>query len=95
MTEWRYAQLNPAEELAELSFYTFKKIEEGREIEFRITMREYVTVPPGHHSRYFAEADKHVNQKTAAVLPSGWGDSPRKALADCLRMIRSFPYEGE
>lgn len=95
MTEWRYAQLNPSEEFAQLTFFSFKKHQEGREIEFRITLREYVTVPPEQHARFFAESDKHVNQKTAAVLPSGWGDSPLKALADCLRMIRSFPYEGE
>jgi hypothetical protein len=93
VSDWQYAQLDPSDQLAQISFYSVKKHERGRDVEFRITVREYVTVPPGHHSRFFAEADKHVNQSTAAVLPTGWGDSVLKALADCLRMIRQFPYE--
>ncbi len=93
MPEWPYAQADPSDELAQLSFYSMKKKQGGREIEFRITMREYVERPAGQHSRFFAEADKHVNQKTAAVLPHGWGNSVLEALADCIRMIRQFPYE--
>jgi hypothetical protein len=91
--EWRVAQKHPSEELAELSFFSIKKKQDGREIEFRITVREYAEQPAGQHSRFFAEADKQVNQKTAAVLPCGWGHSVLEALADCVRMIRQFPYE--
>ena len=93
MAEWQYAQANPSEELAQLSFYSMKKKQGGREIEFRITVREYAQQPASQHSRFFAEADKHVNQHTAAILPSGWGHSVLEALADCMRMIRQFPYE--
>ncbi len=93
MADWHYAQKNAAEELAQLSFYCMKKKDGDREIEFRITVREYVERPPGQHSRFFAEADKHVNQNTAAVLPCGWGNSLLEALGDCMQMIRQFPYE--
>ena len=93
MPDWQYAQSSPSDELAQLSFYSMKKKQDDREIEFRITVREYVQRPAGHHSRFFAEADKHVNQKTAPVLPCGWGQSALEALADCMGMIRQFPYE--
>jgi len=93
MSDWQYAQADRSDELAQVSVYTMKKHDQGRDVEFRITVKEFVTPPAGQHSRFFAEADKHVNQKTAAVLPFGWGDSLLKALADCMRMIRQFPYE--
>ncbi|HEY6442211.1 MAG TPA: hypothetical protein VIY66_02595 [Candidatus Acidoferrales bacterium] len=93
MPEWGYAQADPSDELAQLSFYSMKKRQSGREIEFRITVREYAEQPPSQHSRFFAEADKQVNQKTAAILPTGWGHSVLEALSDCIRMIRQFPYE--
>jgi hypothetical protein len=92
--DWHYAQTNRAEELALHYYFSIKKREEGREIQFRITVKEFAAPPPGQHLRFFAEADKHVNQKTAPFLPSGWGDSVFQALADCLRLIRQFPYEG-
>jgi hypothetical protein len=91
--EWEYAQADPSDELAQLSFYSMKKKQGGREIEFRITVREYAEQPPSQHSRFFAEADKQVNQKTAAIVPTGWGHSVLEALSDCIRMIRQFPYE--
>ncbi|HEX4003119.1 MAG TPA: hypothetical protein VHX36_10760 [Candidatus Acidoferrales bacterium] len=95
MAEWHHAQASPSDELAQLSFYSMKKKQDGREIEFRITMREYVDRPKGQHARFFAEADKHVNQKLAAILPHGWGHSVLEALADCIRMIHQFPYDEE
>jgi hypothetical protein len=93
--DWHYAQSEPAEQLSQLHFFSMKKLQEGREIEFRITIHEYAVTPKGHHGRFFAQADKQVNQKTAGFIPSGWGDSILKALSDCLRLIREFPYEGE
>lgn len=94
MVEWRYAQTDRSEELAQLYFFSIKKRQPGGDVDFRITVREFAAPPPGQHLRFFAEADKQVNQKTAPFLPSGWGDSVMKALADCLRLIREFPYEG-
>ena len=95
MAEWEYAQTDRTEELAELHYFSMKKHQPGGDITFRITVREYATPPLGQHLRFFAEADKPVNQKTASFLPSGWGSSVLKALADCMRLIRQFPYEGD
>jgi len=95
VADWQYAQSDRSEQLAQITYYSTKKYDKGREIEFRITVKEFVTPPPGQHTRFFAEADKKVNQKTTALLPFGWGDSVLRALAGCLRMIRDFPYEEE
>ena len=72
-----------------------KKSQPHGEVAFQITVKEYAKPPAGQRVRYFAAADKQVNQKTAALLPSGWGDSVWEALEGCLRLIRQFPYEGE
>jgi hypothetical protein len=45
--------------------------------------------------RFFAQADKYVNQKLAPFLPTGWGNSLLDALSDCTRRIREFPCEEE
>ncbi len=95
MTEWHYAQGDRAEELSEVRVFSMKKRQGGAEIVFQITLREYAAPPPGQGARFFAQADKAVNQKTAAIIPSGWGDTVLAALSDCMRMIRQFPYEGE
>ena len=95
MAEWEYAQTDRTEELAELHVFTMKKHQPGGDVTFRITVKEDATPPLGQHLRFFAEADKPVNQKTAAFVPSGWGSSVLKALADCMRLIRQFPYEGD
>lgn len=93
MPEWPYLQADPSEELAELHFFSFKKRQPNGDVEFRITVKEFATDQPGLHARFFAEADRQVNQKTAPVRPCGWGPSLMKALGDCLRLIRQFPYE--
>lgn len=95
MTAWHFAQQDRTEELAELHTFTMKKRQPDGDVIFQITVKEFATPPAGQYDRFFAEADKAVNQKTAPIVPSGWGDSMLKALADCLRMIRQFPYEGE
>lgn len=95
MSDWHYAQEDRAEELTELRFFTMKKRQPDGDVRFRITVKEFAAPPPGQFVRFFAEADKRVNQKTAPIIPSGWGDTALKALADCLRMIRQFPYEGD
>jgi hypothetical protein len=92
--DWQYAQANPLEELAQLHHFTMTKQEDGRDIPFIIIVKEFAVPPRGQHLRFFAEADKQVNQKTAPFVPSGWGDSTLKALADCMRLIRQFPFEG-
>ena len=95
MSDWQYAQASKDEELAQLYFFSMKKKQPGGEVNFRITIKEFAAPPPGMSARFFAEADKAVNQKIAPVVPFGFGESLRGALSECMRMIRQFPYEGE
>ena len=94
MAEWEFAQTNPAQELAELRFFSIKKRQGDQTIEFRITVREFA---PRNQllMRFYAEADKQTNQKTAAYTATGWGPTLLRALSDCVREIERFPYEGE
>jgi len=92
---WHHTATTPAEELAQLHVFTMKKRQPEGEVAFRITVREYAVPPVGQRLRFFAEADKLLNQKTAPFLPSGWGDSVWEALEGCVRLIRQFSYEGE
>jgi hypothetical protein len=95
MTDWMYVQENPVEQLAQLHFFSIVKHQAGGDIPFRITIKEFAAPPPGQRLRFFAEADKAVNQKTASFVPCGWGHTLFNALGDCIRLIRQFPYEGE
>jgi hypothetical protein len=45
--------------------------------------------------RFFAQADKQLNQEAAPFLPFGWGDSLLEALRECVSSIRRFPYQGQ
>ena len=95
MNDWRFAQKNPSEELAQLHLFSFKKCVSGVEVEFTITVKEFAVPPPGQRMRFYAEADKELNQKTASFMPCGWGDSLFSALGGCVKLIQNFPYEGE
>jgi hypothetical protein len=93
MSEWGYLQKDVGEELAQLYFFSMVKRQETGDVTFRITVKEFAAPPPGQRLRFFAEADKAVNQKTASFVPCGWGNSVFAALGDCIRLIRQFPYE--
>jgi hypothetical protein len=95
VNDWKFAQKSQNEELAQLQVFSFKKCHGEGNTEFRITVREFAAPPPGQHFRFFAQADKQVNQKVAPFLPSGWGNSVLEALNGCTRMIREFPCEQE
>ncbi len=95
MTDWIYIQENPAEQLAQLHYFSVVKRQATGDVVFRITVREFAAPPPGQRLRFFAEADKAVNQKTASFIPCGWGHTLFNALGDCTRLIRQFPYEGD
>ena len=92
--EWHLTKTDRAEELAQLSFFSMTKRQPSGNVTFHITVKEYALPPAGQRLRFFAEADKHVNQQSAPLLPSGWGDSVWEALEGCLRLIREFPYDG-
>ena len=95
MSDWTYAQRAPAEELAQLHYFAFKKHQsEGPEsdVEFVITVKEFAA-RNAVQMRFYAQADKEVNQRTAPFRPFGWGDSLLAALMECMRVIREHPYE--
>ena len=93
MSEWVYAQSDPSEELAQLHFFSMKKRQAGGDIEFLITVREYAQ-PADASMKFFAQADKQTNQKTAPFTPSGWGTTLLKALSECVLAVHRFPFEG-
>ena len=69
---WVHAQNHPADELAQLHYFSFKKRQPEGEIEFVITVKEFASRNE-LHMRFFAQADKEVNQRTAPFRPFGWG----------------------
>ena len=95
MTDWMYVQENAAEQLAQLHHFSMVKHQATGDVRFNITIKEFAAPPPGQRLRFFAEADKAVNQNTASFIPCGWGNTLFNALGDCVRLIRQFPYEGE
>jgi len=95
MTDWMYVQENPAEQLAQIHQFVIVKHQLAGQVTFRIAVKEFAAPPPGQHLRFFAEADKAVNQKSAPFVPCGWGNTLFIALGDCVRLIRQFPYEGD
>jgi hypothetical protein len=94
MSDWRFAQDDPAEELAQVNYFSIKKRQERGAVEFIVSVREYVN-RNAQNMRFFAQADKEVNQKAGGFLPFGWGDTMLSALSECLRSIRAYPYDGE
>ncbi len=94
MAEWRFAQADPADELAILQQFSMKKKEAQEIVEFVITVKEFAT-PKEESMRFMAMADKQVFQKGVPFHPAGWGNTLLKALGDCIVQIKQFPYDGE
>ena len=94
MADWTFAQSDSSEELAQLHFFSMQKKQPGGDIEFIITVKEYVD-RNALRMRFFAQADKQTNQRTAPFTPFGWGESLLQALSECVRGIHRFPYEGD
>jgi hypothetical protein len=93
MKDWGFAQTHISQQLAELHLFSIMAKQADGEVEFVITVKEYVT-PKEPAMLFFAQADKMTNQKTAPYRPSGWGKSLLEALAECVKAIHRFPYEG-
>jgi hypothetical protein len=93
LEDWKYTQRADSERLAKLHYFAMQKQQGSDQIEFVITVREYVR-PKDPSLLFFAEADKETNQKTAPYRPCGWGQSLSEALSNCMEEIRRFPYEG-
>jgi len=93
MEDWTFAQTDESEKLAKLQYYSITQKQGEQEIDFVITIKEF---KPGSDQsmRFFAQADKQTNQKTAPYLPTGWGSNLLQALSACIKEIKRFPYEG-
>jgi hypothetical protein len=92
VTEWIYAQNDPAEELAQLHYFTFKKRQPHGDIEFVITVKEFASRNT-LQMRFYAQADKDINQGAVSFRPFGWGDSLLGALSECIGVIRQHRSE--
>jgi len=93
MDDWGFAQTDPSQELARVHNFSVKKVQDGKDIEFNITVHEYYT-PRDPARPFFAQADKQTNQKVAPYTPCGWGRSLQEALSRCVKEIQRFPYQG-
>ena len=92
MTDWQFAQSDPSEDLAQLHLFSMQKRQPSGDVEFVITVFEYVNRNQ-LKMKFYARADKEVNQKTKAFTPFGWGESILAALSECKKMIQEYPYE--
>ncbi|HEX3746896.1 MAG TPA: hypothetical protein VHW09_23320 [Bryobacteraceae bacterium] len=93
MKDWAFAQTHASQQLAEVHMFSITKVQPGIEVEFFITVKEYVT-PKEPTMHFFAQADKLTNQKTAPYRPTGWGKTMLEALSECVKAIDRFPFEG-
>jgi hypothetical protein len=93
MKEWGFAQTDASQELAQLHYFSIKRHQGNQEVEFIITVKEYIT-PREPTMHFFAQADKQTNQKLAPYTPCGWGKTMLEALSECVRAIQRFPYQG-
>jgi hypothetical protein len=90
MAEWTYAQQDVTEELALLHHFSFKKTQADGDVEFTIAVKEYAE-RNALHMRFFAQADREVNQGVAPFVPFGWGPTLLDALTECLKGVRQYP----
>jgi hypothetical protein len=93
MEDWGFAQTRVSQQLAQLHMFSITKEQPEGEVEFIVTVKEFVT-PKEPTMHFFAQADKMTNQKTAPYLPTGWGKTLLEALSECIKAINRFPYEG-
>ena len=94
MTEWTFAQADRSEELAKLYFFSIKKSAPGGHVEFTIKVYEFVQ-RNALNMKFFAQADKEVNQRLAPFVPFGWGETLLEALSECANAIRQYPSQSD
>ena len=94
MSDTSFISAKPEEELAKLHYYSIKKCQPGGDVEFVITVYEYAERNK-QFMKFYARADKPINQGSAAFIPFGWGETLTMALTECVKEIRRYPYEAE
>ena len=93
MNEWTFAQTDPAQQLARLHHFSMRKPHAHGEIEIVITVKEFAEPKDGSLA-FFAQAGTQTNQAATPYTACGWGDTLFTALAECVREIERFPYQG-
>lgn len=73
LSDWVFAQRDAAQQLCQLHQFGIKSQQASGEVEFIITVREYVT-PPDPTMKFFAQADKQTNQSVATLRPPPVGE---------------------
>ena len=58
-----------------------------------LLIKEFAT-PTMSDMQFFASADIELNQKTLKFHPFGWSETLMGALAECMRNLRKFDFEG-
>jgi hypothetical protein len=94
MADWKFAQKDHSEAVAQLHFFSVIKKHASGDIDVRITVKEFAA-PKTRDLQFFASADIELNQKTLKFRPVGWSDTLLGALSECLRNLRRFEYEGD
>jgi hypothetical protein len=89
LSDWKYAQSEPSDRLCKLHHFSMMRPNPEGEVEFFITVREYVD-PPDPAMRFFAQADKEVSRGVAPHRPVGWGPDLLTALSECVKAVRRF-----
>jgi hypothetical protein len=92
LSDWSFAQHDEAEQLAKLEHFSVIKQTPHGDREILIAVYEYHT-PQDPAMKFVARANQSLYQKTAPVVPIGWGNNRLSALSACLAMIRKFPFE--
>jgi hypothetical protein len=92
LRDWQYIEAEAAEQFCRIEYFSLKKLQDGQEIEFTVAVKEYLQ-PPDPAMRFFAQADKAINQQAAPYTPCGWGPNLSTALWECMQGIRKFPYQ--
>ncbi len=81
MADTGFITAHQSEELARLHYYSIKKNQPGGDVEFVITVYEYAERNK-QFMKFYARANKAINQKSAAFIPFGWGETLTMALSE-------------
>ncbi len=71
MSDWEYIHADSAEQLMRLHYFSIVKQQTGGNVTFAITVKEFAVPPPGQRVRFYAEADRPVNQRADSFVPCG------------------------
>jgi hypothetical protein len=71
MEEWAYAQAKRSEKLARLHVFSVSKQQDGKEIEFVITVKEFATPPMGGCASSRWPTNRRIRNRRRTSPPAG------------------------